>query len=92
MPLWEVRISSTPVMAGCSQIQTMYFGGSTIICKREYLYCSNHLLMHRKSQLYLYNTQSKPNWLFNTRPVMGVLQADWLVFENIEKATLTYLK
>ena len=41
----------------------------------------------------MYNTQSKSDWLFSTQS--RALQADWLVFENNEKATLninmTYL-
>ena len=32
------------------------------------------------------NTQSKSDWLFNTQS--RVLQADWLIFGNNEKATL----
>ena len=35
---------------------------------------------------YKYNTQLKSDWLFNTQS--RVLQADWFVLENDEKATL----
>ena len=34
----------------------------------------------------MYNTHSKYDWLFNTKS--RVLQADWLILENDEKATL----
>ena len=37
------------------------------------------------SQLCVYNTQSKSDWMFNTQP--SVLQVDWLILENNEKAT-----
>ena len=36
--------------------------------------------------MYLYNTQSNSDWLFNTWPI--VLQADWMILENNERATL----
>ena len=35
----------------------------------------------------LYNTQSKPNWLFNTQSRV-LLQADRLILKNNEEATL----
>ena len=35
----------------------------------------------------LFNTQSKCDWLFNTRS--RVLQADWSILENNDKVTLT---
>ena len=35
----------------------------------------------------LYATQSKSEWLFNTQS--RVLQADWLILENNEKAALS---
>ena len=38
------------------------------------------------SQWCLYNTQSKSEWLFNTQS--RVQQADWLILENNEQATL----
>ena len=38
------------------------------------------------SQSCIYNTQSKSDWLFNTQS--RALQADWLILENNEKATL----
>ena len=38
------------------------------------------------SQWCICNTQSKSDWLFNTQS--RILQADWLTFENNEKATL----
>ena len=38
------------------------------------------------SHLCLYNTQSNSDWLFTARS--RVLQADWLILENNEKATL----
>ena len=41
------------------------------------------------SQRCIYNTQSKSDRLFNTRiRSTTVLQADWLIMENNEKATL----
>ena len=46
----------------------------------------NYLLMYGNTQYCLYNTQSKADWLLNTQP--RVLLADWLIFENEEKATL----
>ena len=51
--------------------------------------CSSwiYLLMYLKSQRCLYYTsQSKSYQLFNTQS--RVLQADWLILENNEKATL----
>ena len=38
------------------------------------------------SQWCIYNTQSKPEWLFNTQS--RVQQADWLILEKNEQATL----
>ena len=38
-----------------------------------------------KSHWCIYNTRSKSDWLFNTP--LRVLQADWLILENNEKAT-----
>ena len=38
------------------------------------------------TQWYQYNIQSKYGWTFNTQS--RVLQADWLILENNEKATL----
>ena len=38
------------------------------------------------SQLWSYDTQSKSDSLFNTQS--RILQADWLILENNEKATL----
>ena len=38
------------------------------------------------SQRCLYNIQSKSDWLLNTQS--RVLQVDWLILENAEKATL----
>ena len=43
-------------------------------------YCIGH------SQWCIYNTQSKSDWLFDTQS--RVLQADWLILKNNEKATL----
>ena len=36
--------------------------------------------------MWIYNTQSKSDWLLNTQS--KVLQADWLILENNKKATL----
>ena len=39
------------------------------------------------SKWWVYNTQLKSDWLFNTQS--RVLQVDWLIFENDENPTLT---
>ena len=47
----------------------------------------NCLFCIGNSQLCLYDSHSKSDWLFNTQS--RVLQADWLMLENDEKEALT---
>ena len=46
------------------------------------------LLCVGNSQWCSYNTLSKSDWLLNSQ--LGVLQAEWLIFERKEKATLNF--
>ena len=45
-----------------------------------------YLLMYWKFPMMLINLSVKSDWLFNTQS--RVLQSDWLIIENNEKATL----